>query len=326
MLVGAAVLWAAESGKHGPTARLTATAEGSISISNSKDGTAIFRLPNLAPGVWGEGEVTIGNSGSTPGSLALEAVELSDAPGVYGGALSERLDLGIFDLGSPGSVYSGAIDAMPRLALGVLEPGEAESYRFTVRMLDGGAPSSPYADDNTYQRASASLGYRWTLTEVEPGAEEEIETGVTLGATQAPAPSSPPLKKPRNRHRLIGTPRPDRMIGTDARDRIFGRGGPDVILGAGAGDYLVGRGGADRIQGGGGNDRIRGGPGHDLLIGGAGSDLIYARDGEPDTVDCGSGHDAAYVDQLDETRGCENVARQYGRVLPGAHAAGRWHP
>jgi hypothetical protein len=42
---------------------------------------------------------------------------------------------------------------------------------------------------------------------------------------------------------------------------------------------------------------------------------ILARDGEPDSIDCGSGHDVAFVDQHDMTRGCEVVSRAYGRLF-----------
>ena len=81
-------------------------------------------------------------------------------------APSERLTLRIIELPAK-EVYGGGIGSMPEQHLGTLAGGESRTYRFTVAMDDGGPPSSPYTDDNVYQAATASLGYRWTLTEVE---------------------------------------------------------------------------------------------------------------------------------------------------------------
>jgi hypothetical protein len=188
---------------------------------------------------------------------------------------------------------------MPPLQLGQLAPDQARTYRFTVTMVDGGAPASPYVDDNLYQRASASLGYEWTLTEVEPGSPE-APRAEERPEPAAPAPPSPPAP-PRVGRTLVGTPHRDRLIGTDGSDRISGLGGNDLIVGAGGSDYLSGGPGADRLRGGGG---------HDHLEGGSGPDVISAADGEADTIDCGAGSDTAYVDQRDAVRGCERVRRR----------------
>ncbi|MGD9736555.1 MAG: hypothetical protein AB7V58_13275 [Solirubrobacterales bacterium] len=86
LLAGAATLRAAIGGERPATAPLVrASASGAISMTNSKDGTAIFTLDNLGPGDSGQGEVTIANSGSAPGSLTLASLEPSDTPGRYAG-------------------------------------------------------------------------------------------------------------------------------------------------------------------------------------------------------------------------------------------------
>jgi spore coat-associated protein N len=157
-------------GTYSNAPRLQISASGSMSISNSEAGAAIFTSSNMAPGGTDQGHVTIGNTGAAPGSLTLAASELSDTPGAYGGALSERLNLEIVDAttGVGDHVYAGPFGSMPEQQLGSLDSGEARTYRFTVSMPDGGPPPSSYAGDNLYQRATASLSYGWILTETGP--------------------------------------------------------------------------------------------------------------------------------------------------------------
>jgi len=88
-------------------------------------------------------------------------------------------------------VFDGPLASMPELQLGAVEAGESRTYRFVVTMLDGGSPASPFVDDNLYQRASASLGYQWTLTEVEGGGPEPGEPSVPAPQTQDPPPDQP---------------------------------------------------------------------------------------------------------------------------------------
>jgi Ca2+-binding RTX toxin-like protein len=208
---------------------------------------------------------------------------------------------------------------MPTLQLGALAAGQSRTYRFAVAMLDGGAPSSPYVDDNVYQRATASLGYEWTLTEIEAGAPE---SGEPPGSHEpwipqlAPGPVAPNPSPGGDGKSRSGTPHADSLFGTAKADVIHGLAGPDSIFGKRGPDYLLGDSGGDRVHGGAGADRLRGGIGSDRIYGEAGSDVIYARDGEADVVDCGDGQDLAYVDEHDLARGCEIVKREYGRLFP----------
>lgn len=289
LLAGAATLRAA-IGDPPPVVHAQLAASGSISLSNSSEDAAIFTLANLGPGDSGQGEVTIGNTGSAPGALRLSSLDLSDIPGRFGGALSGRLALHIVELG-PGSepeVFDGLLASMPELQLGVLEAGESRTYRFVVTMLDAGPPASPFVDDNLYQRASASLGYRWTLTEAEGGPEPKPSSPAT------PAPDPSPAQPPQPGGDQLGK----RLVGTGGRDSLVGSQLRDVILGRGGADRIFGRRGRDRLIGGGGRDRIRGGPGRDR---------IFARDGEVDSVDCGKGRDTASVDERDLVRSCERI-------------------
>ncbi len=113
-----------------------------------------------------------------------------------------------------------------------------------------------------------------------------------------------------------------RVFGTDAAETltssdtvfelVLGLGGDDTLIGRGAqyvGDALDGGAGNDQLRGGPWRDRLTGGSGHDILRGGLGADVLFARDGEPDLVDCGKGTDKAYVDPLDLVTHCEKVFR-----------------
>ncbi len=134
-----------------------------------------------------------------------------------------------------------------------------------------------------------------------------------------------------------GTSSADTLTGTDAGDRLRGLGGNDVLDGGAGNDCLVGgKGndrltgglGDDRLTGGKGNDRLRGGSGDDRLSGGKGNDVlkggegkntyfagpgddkVRARNGRPETINCGKGRrDRARVDRSDTVVGCETVTR-----------------
>lgn len=291
LLVASATLYAATGWRPaGELPQVQASAAGSMALTDSKGEGAIFSIAGIAPGETGEGEVTITNSGTAAGALSLASTGLSDDPGRYGGLLSQRLQLRVEDLGSGTAeeVYSGGLASMPELQLGPLAAGESRTYRFLVTMLDGGAPSSPFVDDNVYQQGSTGVGYEWTLTELE-GGEPEPEPPIeppasppAVGPGPAP-PAVPPSSPP------TGTPRADVLVGSNEDDVIFGRGG------------------ADRIFGRGGNDRLSGGPGRDRIYGGPGRDLILARGGGADFVDCGPGKDVARADARDRVKHCELV-------------------
>jgi Ca2+-binding RTX toxin-like protein len=252
-LAGAAVLQAAVGLQRAPSAPLVFdSAGGSMSVTSSKGGGAIFSLGGIAPGLTGQGEVTISNGGTLPGTLSLASTDLTDLPGRFGGTLSERLLLRIeeIDSGQASEVYSGQVAAMPELELGALDAGEDRAYRFLVTMLDGGSPSSPFVDDNIYQRGSTDIGYRWTLTETEGGSEPPATEALTT------VPPPPPPVPPAGSTPLIGTPGADLLIGTSGDDVIYGRDGADRIYG---------RKGRDHLFGGRGPDRLNCGPGRDVV-------------------------------------------------------------
>ena len=53
---------------------------------------------------------------------------------------------------------------------------------------------------------------------------------------------------------------------------------------------------------------INGGPGYEVINGTSRDDVIRARDGGPDTINCGAGNDTVYVDRSEDgVYDCETV-------------------
>lgn len=103
---------------------------------------------------------------------------------------------------------------------------------------------------------------------------------------------------------------PDALIGTGRNDTLLGLAGSDRLDGGPGNDRLNGGSGNDGISGGTGTDYITGGPGRDNIRGFSGKDRIFVRDGQRDTVDCGSGVDRVTADRIDRIRkNCEEVKR-----------------
>jgi hypothetical protein len=91
---------------------------------------------------------------------------------------------------------------------------------------------------------------------------------------------------------------------------VDGGDGDDHLTGGDAANELVGGAGADTLAGAGGDDLLDGGSGVDSYDGGAGVDTLKARDGEVETVACGSEADSVEADYDDVVGAdCETVDR-----------------
>ena len=86
-------------------------------------------------------------------------------------------------------------------------------------------------------------------------------------------------------------------------------GAIENVRGTFQGDALRGDAGSNRLEGGPGPDIVEGRGGLDELLGAGGTDVIDARDGGPDTVDCGPDTDDLIADLpgVDTVTGCEDV-------------------
>src|SRR3989442_3513676 len=82
----------------------TALAAGTLSVGNSKDGTAVLSAGGLVPGSAPvQGTVTISNGGSLPGAFSL-------SKNVTGGsALAKLLHMAIVDQTSRPTVHDGSV-------------------------------------------------------------------------------------------------------------------------------------------------------------------------------------------------------------------------
>jgi hypothetical protein len=97
------------------------------------------------------------------------------------------------------------------------------------------------------------------------------------------------------------------VVGGPGNDQEVGVFGDQLMEGGPGKDFIVAGRGDDRVDGGPGRDTIAGGEGHDEISAGAGGDLIRASDEDRDIVDCGAGHDHAYVSRNDRVSRCEVV-------------------
>ncbi len=143
------------------------TTSGSVSMVNSKSGSAILSASGMLPGSTTSGTVTITN-GRGPATYTLATSRLVDRPGRFAGRLSTALRLRLEDItngeSAPRLVWTGTIGAMPTVSLGTYRPRESRTYRFTVSFPRGELPPGPSAGDNTVQGASMSIQYDWTVT------------------------------------------------------------------------------------------------------------------------------------------------------------------
>ncbi len=113
---------------------------------------------------------------------------------------------------------------------------------------------------------------------------------------------------------IFGSPKRDLLIGGGGDDNINGSGAADCLLGDNGADKIVGAAGGDAIAAGQGNDEVHGTNGDDLIEadygedqvnGGDDNDAIDTVDNAADDVDCGAGHDIAFLDDNDKEKRCE---------------------
>jgi spore coat-associated protein N len=165
-----------------------AAASGSVSITNSRDGQAVFSTAGMRPGEGVSGSVRIGNHGTSAGRFQLRGVGVQDTAGPNGGLLSERVELVVLDVTGdqpPVTLFAGHPADFVEVDLGTLALGEDRDYRFEATLPDGGVPSSNTTGDNRYQGSALSLGFQWQASSVP----ETPETPAT------PNPK-PPVTKP----------------------------------------------------------------------------------------------------------------------------------
>jgi hypothetical protein len=156
------------TGGMSPAAALRAT--GPLSITNSREGSAVLTAAGMAPGQSPVvGDVDIQNASSMDATFALAQSNVTGT--ALAGSLSLKVvDCGPFagagapscDAGDP-QVYSGALNGLPSTSLGSFAAGATHRYRFAVTF-----PNGTPAHDNALQGLSASVQFDWTADAPEP--------------------------------------------------------------------------------------------------------------------------------------------------------------
>jgi hypothetical protein len=163
-----------------------AAATGALSLSNSRDGGAIFSAAALLPGQSVAGTITLGNTGDQAGRLLLSRARLDDTPGPGGGKLADVLRLRIDDAATGTPVAGGRLRELVAVELPDLAGGAQRTYRFTLTFPDGG----PHGADNAYAGASVRVDYEWLTEAVAATEPPQAETPRTIpGAPSAPTPA-----------------------------------------------------------------------------------------------------------------------------------------
>ena len=186
----------APPGEGAPKLQL-ASAVGALSLTNSKEGSAIFHAAAMRPGEEASGSVTITNTGTVTGALTLTPAAPTDTPGTGGGRLSNRLELLVIDVTTvttPVTVYAGTLEQMDPTDVGALLPGQHRTYLFVASLRPSGAA------DNAFQGAALTTGFTWSAT----GAAAATPTSTPTPTPSASSPARP--RPPRPRHRPPATP------------------------------------------------------------------------------------------------------------------------
>ena len=178
----------APPGEGAPKLRL-ASASGALTLSNSKEGAAIFHAASMRPGQEASGSVTIANTGTVNAALSLAPEAPADSPGTGGGTLSNKLELLVIDVTTataPITVYAGTLEQMDATNVGSLAPGGRRTYLFVASLRPNGNA------DNAFQGAALTTGFRWSATGIAsatptPTATPSPTATPTPSATAAPA-------------------------------------------------------------------------------------------------------------------------------------------
>lgn len=185
-------------------------AAGSVTLTNSLEGSAILGATGMRPGDQATGSVRIGNSGTVPGVLVLQAGIQSESPSPAGGSLWTRLQVAIADVTDaqhPTGLYSGPIGSIGQLPVGALQAGQQRDFRFVATLPDG----DPLID-NSYQGAGVSTLFTWTATgdEIPVPTPTPTTTPVDPGPV-VPAPAPTPQSDVRDENAST-PPSADRLL------------------------------------------------------------------------------------------------------------------
>ena len=165
-------------------------AAGAVTLSSSSASTAIIRASNLIPGQSVGGNVALANVGEARGRLSLLRTGMVDTPGRFGGRLSDALLLRVEEIG--GGSWTGPLAGPDTLDLGVMEPGEARTYRLELTLPDTG----PGGRDNAVQGSSVTIDWAWRTEAVGPRPPAVTPTATPEPGATPVSGAAPPVVVP----------------------------------------------------------------------------------------------------------------------------------
>ncbi|HEY5142850.1 MAG TPA: hypothetical protein VII98_05070 [Solirubrobacteraceae bacterium] len=164
--------------------------QGPVRLADTS--TVLFNAQRLQPGTVQIAQLRITNSGSTKGTFTFSPSGLTDTTAGLPEPLSAVLDLTMQDATNrfrPITLFVGKLRDIAPVDLGILLPGEARTYRFTVSYPTGRTP----AQDNPLQGASAGVVFNWDAVLDDPPA---TTAPVPVSAAPAAVPATPPVSAP----------------------------------------------------------------------------------------------------------------------------------
>jgi hypothetical protein len=166
-------------------------ADGPITLSSTRAGSALLHGDGLMPGDSVTGLITLTNKGDRPGQLALTLSGLRDRPGLYGGRLSSVLRLRVDDLTSGGAPVETPLSRATPLRLADLKGRQARTYKVTAMFPDTGVSPGPALGDNAQQGSSVEIAMTWQISAkdpVPPKPKPPTPAGPGVAAASAPTP------------------------------------------------------------------------------------------------------------------------------------------
>ena len=156
LAAGAVAVGSGATFTSGTNNTLSAVTSGTLTQSNTKDGSAIFDLTDIKPGDTVNGYLSVTNTGSLPATFSLTEVSSEN------GFSADNLMLRITNTTTGTQVYAGTFGGLQdglKNDLGVVQPGVRNDYRFQVVL----ASTAGNAD----QGKTAGAVYAWDSVQLD---------------------------------------------------------------------------------------------------------------------------------------------------------------
>jgi hypothetical protein len=145
-------------------------AAGKLTMSNNKEGTAIFQIDKFVPDAPAQGgSVSLQNTGDAPGATTLTMSNLSDTNVANPASLlSTKLNLKIEEFSDAAMTtlvatrYNGTVSAFPSAGVSVGTWAAGSNHYFKVSVTWPGTASG---GDNVFQGAKSTMDFNWSMVQ-----------------------------------------------------------------------------------------------------------------------------------------------------------------